>query len=106
LPFLFGCNEKVILCWIVFENDTISNADTLDDEIGVNQSQFTNVNIDGEKSDESYDFMIGDDDVESESDDDVTQVKQNVMKDNGKRERLAQLLESCKCSGGVITSTK
>ena len=45
---------------------TISNADTLDDEIGVNQSQFANVNIDGEKSDENYDFMIGDDDVESE----------------------------------------
>ncbi|KAJ8427705.1 hypothetical protein Cgig2_008295 [Carnegiea gigantea] len=50
--------------------------------------------------------MIDDDDVESESDDDVTKVKQNVMKDNTKRERLAQLLQSCKCSGGVITSTK
>ena len=50
--------------------------------------------------------MIGDDDVESESNDDVMKVKENVMKDKAKMERLAQLLQSCRCSRGVIVSSK
>ena len=53
--------------------------------------------IEGEKSDDDYDFWI-DDDVESQSDDDVTKVKENVVKEREKRGRLARLLQACRGS--------
>ena len=42
----------------------------------------------GEKSDENYDFLIDDDDIKFEFDNDVMKVKENVMKNRAKRERL------------------
>ena len=57
------------------------NANVLDDEIGVNKSSFANVSTGGEKSDEDYDFLISGGEVKSNSDDDLTKAKENVMKD-------------------------
>ena len=80
--------------------DTCLYMEQTNDEVRVNKSQPATVNIDaiglngieGEKSDDDYDFWI-DDDVESQSDDDVTKVKENVVKEREKRRRLAQLLQ-------------
>jgi len=57
------------------------NANVLDDEIGVNKSSFASVSTGGEKSDEDYDFLISGGKVKSNSDDDLTKAKENVMKD-------------------------
>ena len=62
--------------------DTCLYMEQTNDEVRVNKSQPATVNtdviglndIEGEKSDDDFDFWI-DDDVESQSDDDVTKVK-------------------------------
>ena len=69
------------------------------DTVGLND-------IDGEKSDEDYDFLIDEDDVESESNEDASKVKENVMKDKAKKLRLTQFLESSICSRIVIGSNR
>jgi len=50
-------------------------------------------------------MILIDDNVVSNSNGDITKVKENVMKKREKRERVAQLLQACKCSKAVASST-